>query len=498
MAPSRRSGWALTSARRVVPSATAISSVIAEAVSPRSARYDGSCSAGSGVPSTSQMRRRMMRSAGCSPAGMSPRRLRPWPFVYSRAPSAPMMKMPSLIRSTRVRSSAACSVASRSSWRAPVTSWKTETLPVSRPSASRSGTVLTRKMAGRPSSSSVSSAPITASPCASARRIGCSAGANRPPSGVRAGSRSRRSLTGWPTSRAAQDEVPVGDQPVGEEGQRHRAAVGDVDGDVGEALARPEQRHRRRAVLRSREEDGRADGGDQHLIERAAEHADELTEKSEDHVPRFVEDEVDQVQEVQDRARRHRDAVGEDEDREETERHEPDEPTDDFSGHGTPFIRRYDTRDVSATRAGSSTARNPAIPRGRRLGIALASSARAVAKQILVVDDQPYLRDVEVLILKGAGYAATALGTASDALARLADIRPDLILLDLSMPGMSGRQFIKRLRAHDEWQGLPVILSSGFLAEDADAALEPGVELLPKPFSDTALLNRVRLLIGPA
>jgi len=121
-----------------------------------------------------------------------------------------------------------------------------------------------------------------------------------------------------------------------------------------------------------------------------------------------------------------------------------------------------------------------------------------VAKQILVVDDQPYLRDVEVLILKAAGYAATALGTASDALARLADIRPDLILLDLSMPGMSGRQFIKRLRAHDEWQGLTVILSSGFLAEDADAALEPGVELLPKPFSDTALLNRVRLLIGPA
>ena len=43
-----------------------------------------------------------------------------------------------------------------------------------------------------------------------------------------------------------------------------------------------------------------------------------------------------------------------------------------------------------------------------------------------------------------------------------------------------------------------MILSSGFLAEDADAALEPGVELLPKPFSDTALLNRVRLLIGPA
>src|SRR5207247_4091388 len=113
-------------------------------------------------------------------------------------------------------------------------------------------------------------------------------------------------------------------------------------------------------------------------------------------------------------------------------------------------------------RAGSSTARNPTIPRERRLGIALAS-ARAVAKQILVVDDQPYLRDVEVLILKAAGYAATALGTASDALARLADIRPDLILLDLSMHGVSGRQFITRRRAPGGWPGMELTLSSGFL-----------------------------------
>jgi CheY-like chemotaxis protein len=121
-----------------------------------------------------------------------------------------------------------------------------------------------------------------------------------------------------------------------------------------------------------------------------------------------------------------------------------------------------------------------------------------VAKQILVVDDQPYLRDVQVLVLKAAGYAATALATAAEALARLADIRPDLILLDLSMPGMDGRQFLERLRADDEWQRLPVILSSGFLEEDVAPAVEPGVELLPKPFSDTALLARVRRLIGEA
>jgi CheY-like chemotaxis protein len=121
-----------------------------------------------------------------------------------------------------------------------------------------------------------------------------------------------------------------------------------------------------------------------------------------------------------------------------------------------------------------------------------------MAKTILVVDDQPYLRDVQVLLLKDAGYAATALATGSEALARLPEIRPDLILLDISMPGMNGRQFLSRLRANGAWRRLPVILASGMLAEGAQESAEPDVELLPKPFDDAALLTRVRRLIGEA
>src|SRR5438477_13099198 len=112
--------------------------------------------------------------------------------------------------------------------------------------------------------------------------------------------------------------------------------------------------------------------------------------------------------------------------------------------------------------------RNPAIPRTRRSGIALAPFGARVAKQILVVDDEPYLRDIQVLVLRAAGYVATALETASEALDRLADIRPDLILPDMSMPGMDGREFLTRLRARALWRHLPVILSTGFT--DADRA----------------------------
>jgi CheY-like chemotaxis protein len=121
---------------------------------------------------------------------------------------------------------------------------------------------------------------------------------------------------------------------------------------------------------------------------------------------------------------------------------------------------------------------------------------RRVTKRILVVDDMPYLRDVQVLLLNDAGYVTTALGSAREALERLPDLAPDLILLDVSMPGMDGRQFLARLRADPAWQSLPVILTTGRSVEDV--ARENRCDVLPKPFSEVALLDLVRRLIGAA
>ncbi|HEX6210688.1 MAG TPA: response regulator [Methylomirabilota bacterium] len=119
-----------------------------------------------------------------------------------------------------------------------------------------------------------------------------------------------------------------------------------------------------------------------------------------------------------------------------------------------------------------------------------------MTKRILVVDDMPYLRDVQVLLLNDAGYVTTALGSAREALERLPDLAPDLILLDVSMPGMDGRQFLARLRANPAWQSLPVILTTGRSVEDV--ARENRCDVLPKPFSEVALLDLVRRLIGAA
>ena len=119
-----------------------------------------------------------------------------------------------------------------------------------------------------------------------------------------------------------------------------------------------------------------------------------------------------------------------------------------------------------------------------------------VPKRVLVIDDLSYMRDIQVLLLKEAGYTATAMATAREALERLGELVPDLILLDLSMPGMDGRQFLRRLRATPQWKMLPVILTTGRTVEEVRA--ECDCEVLSKPFSDAALLDRVRRLIGDA
>jgi sigma-B regulation protein RsbU (phosphoserine phosphatase) len=121
-----------------------------------------------------------------------------------------------------------------------------------------------------------------------------------------------------------------------------------------------------------------------------------------------------------------------------------------------------------------------------------------MAKRVLVVDDHPLLRDVQVLLLREAGYTATALSGAREALARLADLRPDLIVLDLSMPDMNGYQFLRRLRADEAFADVPVIVATGLTAEEMSPIVERGCDVLVKPFSDVALLSSVRRLIGDA
>lgn len=111
---------------------------------------------------------------------------------------------------------------------------------------------------------------------------------------------------------------------------------------------------------------------------------------------------------------------------------------------------------------------------------------------VLVVDDDDDLREAQVETLVLAGYAATGVSSADEALTRLETALPHVILSDIRMPGLDGLEFHKRVAAIDP--DLPFILMTGHGDIDmAVAALHRGVfDFLPKPFGADRLLPVVQ------
>lgn len=114
--------------------------------------------------------------------------------------------------------------------------------------------------------------------------------------------------------------------------------------------------------------------------------------------------------------------------------------------------------------------------------------------RILVVDDQSSNIQVVGLILGTLGHEIIPASDGPTALKRVATLIPDLILLDLLMPGMSGRDVCLELKKNPEWRDIPVIFLSA--ADDKDlivSALDAGgVDYITKPFNQAELVSRVR------
>ncbi|MGH2450759.1 MAG: response regulator [Candidatus Limnocylindria bacterium] len=126
-------------------------------------------------------------------------------------------------------------------------------------------------------------------------------------------------------------------------------------------------------------------------------------------------------------------------------------------------------------------ARAPAVRAGERAATARNASATREPgrKRILIVEDEPALRDLLSFILQESGYEARGAANGAEALAYCREERFDLVLLDVMMPVMDGREF---LRARDRSaQGAPVIVMSAVRA--LDVLQQPGVvAFLEKPF----------------
>jgi putative two-component system response regulator len=123
--------------------------------------------------------------------------------------------------------------------------------------------------------------------------------------------------------------------------------------------------------------------------------------------------------------------------------------------------------------------------------------AEAASARILIVDDDVQVRGVLRLLLSTAGYAVEELSTASDALHRIREEPPDLVLLDLNLPDRSGHEVLESVRSDPATRLLPVVMITGAAssAERMRAQGEGVTDFLTKPFSSEELLPRVRALV---
>jgi two-component system KDP operon response regulator KdpE len=117
--------------------------------------------------------------------------------------------------------------------------------------------------------------------------------------------------------------------------------------------------------------------------------------------------------------------------------------------------------------------------------------------RILLIDDEKSMQDILTLTLQPAGYSIFPVGTGAEALQKFPSARPDLILLDLFLPDVDGKQILRRLR---EWTTAPIIVISVRHEESEKiACLDSGADdYLTKPFTMGELLARLRAALRRA
>jgi len=127
-------------------------------------------------------------------------------------------------------------------------------------------------------------------------------------------------------------------------------------------------------------------------------------------------------------------------------------------------------------------------------------SAPSLRPRLLVVEDEPALREMLCLTLEGQGFAVRACADATQARQALAEEAPDLLLLDWMLPDMSGLDLLRQLRRQEATRELPVILLTARGEEESRVrGFAAGADdYVGKPFSPRELAARIRAVLRRA
>jgi response regulator RpfG family c-di-GMP phosphodiesterase len=117
--------------------------------------------------------------------------------------------------------------------------------------------------------------------------------------------------------------------------------------------------------------------------------------------------------------------------------------------------------------------------------------------RILLVDDEPALRELLRVTFESADVTVDEAASAAEALARIRQVLPDVIILDLKMPVITGTELCVYLKTSARTRDIPIVLLTGAELEEARVAQAAGAEaLVRKPFSPLELLSTVERLGG--
>lgn len=121
------------------------------------------------------------------------------------------------------------------------------------------------------------------------------------------------------------------------------------------------------------------------------------------------------------------------------------------------------------------------------------TQSQDISKDVLVVDDDPHLCEIITDVLEAEGHTARTASNGQEALDRISERKPQLILLDLMMPVMNGWELAEALNASHEWSDIPIVFVTAAHSAMSRKPQEMGVKaIISKPFDIDMIVEAVQ------
>ncbi|MDX1375316.1 MAG: response regulator [Burkholderiales bacterium] len=123
-----------------------------------------------------------------------------------------------------------------------------------------------------------------------------------------------------------------------------------------------------------------------------------------------------------------------------------------------------------------------------------------MARKVLIVDDEPNIVTALEFLLGKRGYEVKVAVNGDEALAQIESFEPDLVLLDVMMPKVSGYEVCQRMRANPQWKDIKIVMLSAKGREvEVSKGMSLGADLyVTKPFSSAELVDAIDRLLAQA